>query len=128
MSSDPEAPRNKIIRLPKQVVQASRPPIFKEREIHTKKGLSDLAVQRYLNKFDSKVLNRFTIPLFGTSNEDRAMAMYYEDERLQNMQDLKDTAEALQRSGDASGAEYLRKESNRTFMRSGGMDWTMPKD
>jgi hypothetical protein len=56
------------------------------------------------------------------------MAMYEEDERLQNISDIKDAARGTLLSGDKVESEYLKKESNRTFLRSGGMDWTMRKD
>lgn len=119
-----DQPRNKIIRLPKYVVEADRPPIFKEREILTKQALAELAVRRYLSRFDSKVLNRFTLPIIGISPEARAMAMYAEDVRLENMSELRDAAETARRGGDRAGSDYIMKETNRTFLRSGGMDWT----
>lgn len=126
MASD--QPRNKIIRLPKYVVEADRPPIFKEREILTKQALAELAVRRYLSRFDSKVLNRFTLPIIGVSPEARAMAMYEEDVRLENISELKDAAESARRAGDRSGSNYILKETDRTFLRSGGMDWTSRRD
>ena len=52
-------PKNKIIRLPRVVVEGNRPPIFLEQEIHTAKGLADLAVKRYFNQ-TGLVLNRFS--------------------------------------------------------------------
>jgi hypothetical protein len=122
--SDPSQPRNKIIRLPKQVVQGNRPPIFKEKDLYDKQNLSKLAMKRYLSSLDRNFLNRYTLPLVGTSAEQRALAMYEENARLDNINDLKDAAANASRSGDKDEASYLRKEVDRTFIRSGGLDWT----
>jgi len=122
--SDPNQPRNKIIRLPKQVVQGNRPPIFKEKDLYDQKNLAKLAAKRYLSSLDRSFLNRYTLPLIGTSAEQRALAMYEENARLDNINDLKDAAANAARSGDKDEANYLRKETDRTFLRSGGMDWT----
>jgi hypothetical protein len=121
-------PRNKIIRLPKYVVQAERPPIFTDRELNSKKGLAKLAARRYISSLDKNVLNRFTLPIIGTSAEQRALMMYEEDERLGNISDLKEDANNAARAGDSAEATSIRRETNRAYMRSGGMDWTMPKD
>ncbi|MFA5264068.1 MAG: hypothetical protein WC378_09575 [Opitutaceae bacterium] len=125
---DADQPRNKIIRLPRYVVEADRPPVFTEREVHTKSALAKIAVNRYLSRFDSKVLNRFTLPIIGQTPAERAMVMYEEDERLQNISDIKEAARGAQLSGDKVESEYLKKQSDSTFLRSGGMDWTMRKD
>ncbi len=123
-----DQPRNKIIRLPKYVVTTERPPVFTERQVHTKSALAKIAVNRYLSRFDSQVLNRFTLPIIGVSPEKRAMAMYEEDERLQNISDIKDAARGARLTGDKAESEYLTRQSDSTFLRSGGMDWRMPKD
>jgi hypothetical protein len=79
-----DKPANQIIRLPKVIVQEPRSPVFTERSISTPKGLTDIAMRRYISDAD-RALNRFTLPLFGTSKEARALEMYAEDERLRNM-------------------------------------------
>ena len=119
-----DQPKNKIIRLPKYVVEGDRPPVFRESDIYTKKGLAMLAMDRYLSSFDRNVLNRFTIPFFGISAADRATQMYYEDQRLKDMADVKTQAANAAAAGESAESKYLLKESNRTFIRSGGMDWT----
>ncbi len=121
-------PRNKIIRLPKYVVQAERPPIFTDRELNTKKGLAKLAARRYISAFDKSVLNRYTIPIIGMSPEQRALMMYEEDERLGIISDLREDANNAARAGDSAEASSIKRETNRAYMRSGGMDWTLPKD
>ncbi|MBI5381633.1 MAG: hypothetical protein HZA31_07015 [Opitutae bacterium] len=119
----PDQPKNKIIRLPRYIVEGDRPPIFRERDIYTKQALAKVAVKRYLSKLDTSVLNRYSIPFVGQSASERAMAMYAEDERLQNMSDLRGAASDAAKAGDRAGAEYIMRETNSTYQRSGGMDW-----
>jgi hypothetical protein len=121
LSSD--QPRNKIIRLPRYIVEGDRPPVFRERDIYTKQALAAIAMRRYLSGLDRSVLNRYTLPLFGTSQEKRAMAMYEEDARLQNIADLKNASTNASKAGDKAESDYLLRETNATFLRSGGMDW-----
>jgi hypothetical protein len=116
----PDQPRNKIIRLPRYVVEGDRPPVFRERDIYTKQALAAIAMRRYLSTFDRSFLNRYNI--FG-SKEGRAMAMYEEDARLQNISDLKNAAANARLAGDKAESDYLLRETNATFLRSGGMDW-----
>ncbi|MDP3166647.1 MAG: hypothetical protein Q8N06_14505 [Hydrogenophaga sp.] len=124
---DNDKPKNSIVRLPNYVVQEKRPPIFTEREIHTKKGLRDVAMRRYISDAD-RALNRFTLPLFGgggwspgsgagSAAEQRALAMYAEDERLRNMADLADNANMIMRS-DATAGAAAKDAVQKTYMRS----------
>lgn len=116
-----DKPRNTIVRLPKYIVQEKKPPVFSERAIHTEKGLTEIAMRRYISDFD-RALNRWTLPFIGISKEARALAMYAEDERLRNMSDLKDAATNAGKS-DAAAGEYIRKESQKTFLRSSDFGW-----
>jgi hypothetical protein len=124
----PDQPKNKIIRLPKYVVLAERPPIFKEREIYTKSALAKIAMKRYLSSLDTKLLNRWTIPIIGMSAEDRAMMKYREDQRLEDKAELETAARNARISGDKNESIYLKKETEKTFFNSGGMDWRFPKN
>jgi hypothetical protein len=117
-----DKPKNTIVRLPKYIVREPKPAVFSERAIHTEKGLTDIAMRRYISDVD-RALNRFTLPLFGTSKEARALAMYAEDERLRNMSELEDTATAVSQA-DAAAGEYIRRESQKTFMRSSDFGWS----
>jgi hypothetical protein len=119
----PDQPKNKIIRLPRYIVEGDRPPVFRERDLYTKQALAAIAMRRYLSGLDRSVLNRYTLPLFGTSQEKRAMAMYDEDARLQDIADLKNSAGNAAKAGDKAESDYLLRETNATFLRSGGMDW-----
>jgi hypothetical protein len=117
-----DKPKNTIVRLPKVIVREPKPPIFTERSVHTEKGLTDIAVRRYISDAD-RALNRFTLPLFGTSMEARAMAMYAEDERLRNMSELRDAAIDAGKTDPATG-DYIRKESQKTYLRSSDFGWS----
>lgn len=116
-----DKPKNGIVRLPKYIVQEPKPAVFRERDINTQKGLTDIAVRRYISDAD-RALNRFTLPLFGTSKEARALAMYAEDERLRNMSDLSEAAAAASKSDSAAGS-YIRKEAQETFLRTSDFGW-----
>ncbi len=112
-----DQPKNKILRLPKVVVEGERPPVFSEREVHTDKGLAELAMNRYLTELDAGVLNKFSIPLFGQSNEARALAQFREDERLKNMSATADQISVLQQTNPAE-AKALQDTANDTFIRT----------
>ena len=123
-----DKPKNTIVRLPKFVVQEPRPPVFTERTISTKQGLANIAMRRYMTDTD-RALNRFTLPLFhpfsllgGTSNEDRAMAMYEEDERLKNMGEFADRTNMVMKSDSAAGAK-MKNDTQQTFMRWQDFGW-----
>ena len=116
-----DKPKNTIVRLPKYIVQEKKPPVFRERDIHTEKGLTDIAMRRYISDFD-RALNRWTIPFIGISKEARALAMYAEDERLRNMSDLNDAGVNATKTNPAAGT-YILKESQKTFLRSSDFGW-----
>lgn len=116
-----DKPKNGIVRLPKYIVQEPKPAVFSERAIHTEKGLTDIAMRRYISDAD-RALNRFTLPLFGTSKEARALAMYAEDERLKNMSELEDAATSASKS-DAAAGTYIRKEAQKTYLRTSDFGW-----
>lgn len=116
-----DKPKNTIVRLPDYIVQEKKPAVFTERTISTEKGLTDIAVRRYISDLD-QALNRFTLPFFGSSYKARAMTMYQEDERLRNMADLNAAAEGASKSDPAAGA-YIRRETQETFMRTSDFGW-----
>jgi hypothetical protein len=119
---DVDKPKNGIIRLPKYTVQEAKPPVFRERDINTQKGLTDIAMRRYISDAD-RALNRFTLPLFGTSKESRAMAMYAEEERLKNMSDLSDAANNASKT-DAANGTYIKREAQKTYVRKSDFGWS----
>ncbi|HRI82770.1 MAG TPA: hypothetical protein PLF88_10065 [Opitutaceae bacterium] len=110
-----DQPRNRIIRLPDYVVQEKKPPVFRERDLHTRKGLVDLAKQRYFSEA-AQGLNRFRIPLFGQGIDAYALQMQADAERLQNITDLKETADTI-RAADPENATYIRRLTDDTYIR-----------
>jgi len=98
---DTDQPQNKILRLPDYVVREKKPPVFRERDIHSATGLAALATRRYLSE-TAQALNRYTIPFLGNGAQAYALARYEEDERLRNIRELNDTARDL---GLLQGAE-----------------------
>lgn len=117
-----DKPRNGIVRLDPYVVTEPRERVLSERAINTQKGLRDLAYQRYIGEFD-RALSRVTVPFFGYSAQDRALAMYGEDERLKNMSDLNDTANTVSKADPAAG-EYVRRETQKAYMRTSDFGWS----
>jgi len=114
---DVDKPKNGIVRLPKYTVRDKRPPVFRERDIYTAGGLADLAKRRYLTPAYN-ALNKFYIPLFSSSPEEHAFAMYAEQERLDNIADLNDTAQTVS-TADAAAGTYIKRAAADTYMRTG---------
>ncbi len=119
---DTDKPKNEIIRLPKYLVREAKPAVLKETDVLTNKGLTDVAMRRYISDAD-RALNRFTLPLFGTSKEARAREMYAEDDRLRNMSELEDNAKDAFKT-DSEAGSYIRKEAQKTYLRSSDFGWT----
>jgi hypothetical protein len=110
-----DQPRNRIIRLPDYVVQEKKPPVFRERDIYTRKGLAELARQRYFSE-TAQGLNRFRLPLFGAGMDSYALQMRADDERLQSISELKENAESI-RAADPENAAYIKRLTNDTYIR-----------
>jgi hypothetical protein len=118
---DIDKPKNGIVRLPKYIVQEAKPAVLDERAVHTEKGLTDIAVRRYISEVD-RAMNRFYIPIVGSSYEKRAMERYAEDERLKNMAAMADAARTTAKSDPAQGS-YILREARDTFMRTSDFGW-----
>ena len=118
---DVDKPKNGIIRLPKYVVTQPRPPVLSERAVYTKTGLADLAMKRYLTE-GYRAMNRYTLPLFGTAADARAMQMYEEDERLKNIWSLNEDARMVSSSDKAAGL-YVKRQVQETYMHAPDFDW-----
>jgi len=110
-----DQPQNKILRLPDYVVREKKPPVFRERDIHSPRGLAALAARRYLSE-TAQALNRYTLPFLGNASQAYALARYEEDERLRNIRDLNDTASDL---GLLQGAEI----TNAPDWNGGNANW-----
>lgn len=110
-----DQPRNRIIRLPDFVVQEKKPPVFRERDLHTRKGLAELARQRYFSE-TAQGLNRYRLPLFGAGIDAYALQMRADDERLQSISELKENAESI-RAADPENAAYIKRLTDDTYIR-----------
>lgn len=111
-----DKPRNQIIRLPDYVVREKRPPVFRERDINTARGLAALAKKRYFSE-TAQALNRFTIPLFGLGQDAYASMMLADQERLDNMASLKATAADLKTLSEGQG-DTVSREVDRAYIRT----------
>ncbi len=106
---DVDKPQNKIIRLPKYMVKASRSPVLTDKAIMSEAQKIALTYRKYAGLGIS--------PL----NDEVAKQFYREDLRLQNIADLNELAGAMKSGGDASESEYIKRQSNETYMR--GNEW-----
>lgn len=109
-----DKPRNRIIRLPKYVVKEPPPPVFSEHQLHSKEEMTKLAMSRYYGMHIGNI---------GGLNESTALFMYQEQERLDNMTELKDEANNAKRAGDPTAADYISKQTNRTYYRPSDFGW-----
>jgi hypothetical protein len=119
---DVDKPKNTIVRLPKYIVQEKKPPVFRERDIYTPKGLAEIAMRRYSSEAD-RALNRWTLPFIGMTKEARALAQYEEDERLRNLNDLREAGLNAGRT-DAAAGEFILRESRKTYLRTSDFGWS----
>ncbi len=109
-------PKNGIVRLPRVVVEGSRPPVFTEREVNTDKGLAEIATKRYFADA-SQALNKFHVPFLTMSQQELAMMMWEEDERLRLLEDYRNQADMAELQGDSAEAKELRTLTNDTLGR-----------
>jgi hypothetical protein len=106
-----DKPKNGIIRLPKFTVQKPkepRPPVFRERELLTQKGLMALVMKRYPGL---RLGN-----LFGL-NEGIALLMYEEQVRLDDLAEFADQAGNARNAGDLAAANAILSERTRIAYR-----------
>jgi hypothetical protein len=116
-----DKPKNGIVRLPNYVVREAKPPVFRERDINTQQGMANIAMQKYATEA-SRALNRFTIPIFGQTQEQRALAQYAEDERLKTISELNDAAGMVSARDKAQGA-YIKRDIQASTMRTDDYGW-----
>ncbi len=117
---DIDKPRNEIIRLPRYVVEAKKPPVFAERNLYSKEMLRRLAYQRYISNFSRNVLNKYKLPIsFGSdfTPQAYAMMMYEAEERQRVMAEMDDKVSLLRISGDDAEADKTKSDAQDTFMR-----------
>ena len=105
---DANKPKNGIIRLPDYVVRETRSPVFKDRDLATPDRKADIGMKRYAG---------LNFGPFASLNRPIALAMVQEQERLDNMSELADDAKTSTRAGDTATANYIMRESQKTYLR-----------
>ncbi|MGC4075088.1 MAG: hypothetical protein QM760_21820 [Nibricoccus sp.] len=109
---DVDKPRNEIIRLPKYMVEAERPPVFADRNLYTTQNFSKLLIQRYLGKGG---LNKYQL---GKEGQIYAAQMYWDDERLKNMVEGNNQVSLYRASGDEEKAAKAERENKSMMLRT----------
>lgn len=112
-----DKPRNQIIRLPKYVVEAKKPPVFNDRNLYSKEMLRRLAYQQYISSFNRNVLNKYRLPFIGGGIDAYAMMQYEAAERMRNIADMEDKTSMLRASGDDAEASKTKDDTQNTLMR-----------
>ena len=100
------------------VVWDYRLPRIEEKEWLAPEALDAALVKEYIPPFDRYFLNRFTLPLFGMSQEARARMMYGEDKRLRDLRWMNDEIDQMKQL-DPEAAKELKSIRNSTFTRPG---------
>lgn len=105
---------DETVLLPRMTVEGKRLPIFREQDIHTAKGLKELAVDRYMTE-TGLVLNCFTIPFLGIGKEAWSLRHWAMDERLRLMREAEEEAALDIHLGDDKRAKEMRKLIRETW-------------
>jgi hypothetical protein len=109
-----DKPKNKIIRLQKVIVTEQKPPVFRDRDLESKGSLADRGLKSHPG---------LQIGNLGGTNRPTALLMYEEQERLNNMSDLKKDAHDAANSGDSTAADHILRENNRANYRPSDFGW-----
>lgn len=104
-----------VVLLPKLIVRDKTIPAFSERESHTRIGLGDLLVTRYIG---ASIRSQY---VGEPHTYNYALQMYHDDERLAARQYWTELADSMRRSGDVIGAKDLKKELEAATPRQA--DW-----
>ena len=102
------APNPDVIELPKMKVSPKQRPRLTPDISLTTKAFNEKLARDKLSSFDRDVLNRYTLPLFGTSAADRAREEYErakKDQMAADVQHLAQVAEAI----DPAQAKAMRQ-------------------
>jgi hypothetical protein len=112
---DVDKPQNEIVRLPAYYVRTARQAVLKEPDVVSQQGMADIGMKNY----PGLALTPFS--WLNAMNRGIAKEMYLEDRRLQNISDLNESAISIGRGGDSAESEFIKKESEDTFLRP--IDW-----
>ena len=96
------------------VVWDYRLPRIDEKDWLTPKAKDVELVNTYITPLDRFLLSRFTLPIFGVSQEARARMMYEEDKRLQNLKWINEEIDQIKLL-DPAEAKALTNIRDTTF-------------
>ncbi len=96
-----------VLELPKMVVKQRPRPRLTPDVVMTRQGLGEQLVKQKFSALD-RVLNQFTLPLFGSSMAERAMDDYEREKKQQLNLDVLNLSKALETS-DPTEAKALRE-------------------
>ena len=102
------APNPDVIELPKMKVQQKKRPRLTPEVMLTTKAFNEGLANDKLSSFDRNVLNRYTLPLFGTSAADRAREEYERAKKDQLTTDVLHLAKVAEVT-DPAQAKALRE-------------------
>jgi hypothetical protein len=111
---DVDKPQNEIIRLPSYYVRSAREAVLKDPDLVSQKGMADIGFRDYpgLKLFPFSWLN-----WLNSLNANTAKEMYLQDQRLDKIADLNDTADAIGRGGDTNESEYIKRLTQETYLQ-----------
>lgn len=109
-SGDPDA-----VIMPRFYVNEVKVPKLNERQVLSQKGEQKMAMSRYLTE-TYRALNPFTLPLFGRPPEAWATAMLREDDRLRQIETMKDYARLMSLT-DKAAATKVKREADKALRR-----------
>lgn len=110
--------KNRIIRLPRVVVEGERPPVFREQDIYSPEALKEIAMKRYFSDF-ARALNRFKIPIIGGAAEAWAMARYREEESRKVWREIGEQIQVDKLIGEAARAAEMQTILQEYYIRPG---------
>lgn len=113
----PPPPDPDVVRMAPVIVTSSQLPRIDEKEWLTPKALDDVLIKEYIAPFDRYFLSRFTLPLFGIPQAERARMIYAEEKRLRDMKWMDDEI-AMFAKPDAAAAKDLKKIRNDLYTRA----------
>jgi hypothetical protein len=114
----PPPPDLDVVQMAPVIVKDFRLPRTEQKDWLTRKAQDAELVKGYITPFDRYFLNRFTLPLFGMSQEARARMMYEEDKRLRDLNWMNDEIDQMKQL-DPEGAKELKSIRNGIFTRPG---------
>ena len=109
---DVDKPRNQIIRLPKYMVEAQRPPVFRERDFYSNSAeLRQLMLNKY---FGQGLLNQKQL---GKTGAMYAAQSFWDDQRLKGMMEMNQQASIYRVAGDDDRAKEAAEDAQSTYLR-----------